>query len=149
MSARSASSAGGGTGGGRAGLTALLLVVAALGMFLLLRATPSAEPFDPRSGGPSGTRGLVLLLERLDADVSLVHTLDANDAADGTRVLVLRADLSDRQTSELTAFADSPAGPVSVSAVITVTPDVLLVQALSPLPAPMRLICLLIVTVSE
>jgi len=120
MSARSASSAGGGTGGGRAGLTALLLVAAALGMFLLLRATPSAEPFDPRSGGPSGTRGLVLLLERLDADVSLVHTLDANDAADGTRVLVLRADLSDRQTSELTAFAR--AGGVVVWADPTIDP---------------------------
>lgn len=102
MSARSVGG-GAGTGGGRAGLTALLLVVAALGMLLLLRANPSAEPFDPRSGSASGTRGLVLLLEKLDADVHLVHSLDVN--ADGRRVLVLRADLSDRQTQEVSEFA--------------------------------------------
>ena len=105
MSARSAGVGSSGTGGGRAGITAVLLVVAALGMFLLLRATPSAEPFDPRSGSSSGTRGLVLVLEKLGAEVHLVHSLD--EGADGRRVLVLRADLSDRQTQQLDAFATS------------------------------------------
>lgn len=98
-------SAGDGTnagGGGRAGLTALLLVAVAMGMMLLARATPSAEPFDPRSGGPSGTRGLALLLGYAGGEVSIVD--DAPAEADGRRVLVLRADLSDRQAEDLRAF---------------------------------------------
>ena len=118
MSARSASGSGQGSGGGRAGLTALLLVIAALGMFLLVRATPSAEPFDPHSGSPSGTRGLVLLLEHLGATVHPVHSLDASDT--GHRVLVLRADLSERQAGELLTYVRN--GGVVVWADPTIDP---------------------------
>lgn len=88
------------------GITAVLLVVAALGMFLLFRATPSAEPFDPRSGSSSGTRGLVLVLEKLTRKCTWCIRWTRGRGS-SRRVLVLHADLSDRQTQQLDAFATS------------------------------------------
>jgi hypothetical protein len=79
-----------------------LLVVVAVGMMLLARATPSAEPFDPRSGASSGTRGLVLLLRRHGVSVDIVRSAPA--PGDGRRVLVLRANLDDAQQSDLYEF---------------------------------------------
>ena len=102
MSARQAGNGTAGGGGGRAALTALLLVAAALAMMLLARATPDVEPFDPRSGGASGTRGMVLLLEEVGASVRVVSDVPA--ASDGERVVVLRADLSDVQGARLRQF---------------------------------------------
>lgn len=92
-------------GGGRAAITALLLVVAAVGMLLLLRAQPDPEPFDPRSADGSGTRGLVVLLERHAASVDVVRSAPA--AGDGARVLVLEDRLDDSQRRALLAFADA------------------------------------------
>ena len=43
-------------------LIVAVVVVVAVIMLLLVRARPEAEPFDPRSSGSLGTRGLVLLL---------------------------------------------------------------------------------------
>lgn len=103
MSARHAGDGSGGGGGGRAGLTALLLVAVAVGMMLLAKATPSAEPFDPRSEQPSGTRGLMLLLQRQGATVEIVTS--SPPPGDDRRVLVLRANLNDEQRTDLRAFA--------------------------------------------
>jgi len=90
--------------GGRAGITALLLVVAAVGMLLLLRAQPDPEPFDPRSEEGSGTRGLVVLLEREGATVDVVRA--APSVGSQQRVLVLEDRLNDNQRSDLLAFAE-------------------------------------------
>ena len=110
MSPRRTADSGG--GGGKVGVTALLLVVAAVGMLLLVRARPDPEPFDPRSGADSGTRGLVLLLERQGADVQVVRTVPSEGS--GRRVLVLQDRLNDQQRAELLAFVE--AGGVVVMA---------------------------------
>lgn len=105
MSPRRSADAGGGGGGGRVGVTALLLVVAAVGMMLLIRARPEAEPFDPRSGADSGTRGLVLLLEDQGASVDVVRSVPA--AGSGERVLVLQDRLNDQQRADLLDYVES------------------------------------------
>ena len=101
----------GGTGG-RVGLTALLLVVAAVGMLLLVRAQPDPEPFDPRSEAGSGTRGLVVLLQHEGAEVAVVRS--APDPGGDQRVLVLQDRLNDGQRRDLLAFVE--AGGVVVMA---------------------------------
>lgn len=94
-----------GGSGARVGITALLLVVAAVGMLLLVRAQPDPEPFDPRSGADSGTRGLVLLLQRQGASVDVVRS--APQPGDDHRVLLLQDRLDDGQRRDLLAFVDA------------------------------------------
>ena len=110
MSPRSATRQAG--GGARLVLTAVLVVAAAAVMLLLAKATPSAEPFDPRSGNDDGARGLVLLLERFGATVHVSREVPAH--GDGGRVLVLQDRLNDGQRAELTAWVE--AGGVAVVA---------------------------------
>ncbi len=100
MSARSATVATG--NGSRVVLTTLLVVIVAVVMMLIVRASPDAEPFDPRSGADDGARGLVLLLERFGADVDIVRDVPAVN--DGRRLLVLQDRLSDAQRDELGQF---------------------------------------------
>lgn len=100
MSPRQAADGGG--SGARVGITALLLVVAAAGMLLLVRARPDPEAFDPRSGGGSGTRALVLLLERQGAAVDVVRS--APEPGSDARVLVLEDRLNDDQRADLLEF---------------------------------------------
>jgi len=111
VSARQAGG-GAGSGGARSGVTIVLLVAVAVAMMLLLRAEPSAEPFDPRSGASSGTRGLVILLQRQGADVDIVESVPRPGA--DRRVLVLQDRLNDGQRQELVRFVE--AGGVVVMA---------------------------------
>ena len=104
MSPRRTADAGSG-GGGKVGVTVLLLVIVAVGMLILNRARPEAEPFDPRSGTDSGTRGLVLLLEREGASVDVVRSVPAEGS--GERVLVLQDRLNDQQRADLLAYVES------------------------------------------
>ena len=91
-------------GGGRSAVAALLLVAVAIGMMLLVRAHPDTQPFDPRSGSPDGTRGLVLLLEQQGATVDIVG--DAPQPGEDVRVLVLADRLNDGQRRDLLQFVD-------------------------------------------
>lgn len=91
--------------GARVGITALLLVVAAVGMLLLLRAQPDPEPFDPRSAAGSGTRGLVVLLQHEGASVDVVRSAPA--PGDEHRVLILQDRLNDAQRRDLLAFVEA------------------------------------------
>jgi hypothetical protein len=92
--------------------SALLVVLVAVAMLLLVRARPSADPFDPRSGAPDGTRGLVLLLEQYGADVDVVRSVP--DVSSGRRVLVLQDRLTDDERAALQGYA--AAGGVVVMA---------------------------------
>lgn len=107
--------------GMKAALGALVVVLVAVGMMLLVRASPDASPFDPRSAAADGTRGLVVLLQRFGADVDVSRTVPA--AEPGRRILVLQDLLDDDQRADLTRFVR--AGGVVVMA----DPD-------SPLAAP-------------
>ena len=103
----------GGASGARAALTGLVVVIVALGMFLLARARPSPEAFDPRSNRPDGTRALVLLLEQQGATVQITRTVPdaASGSGDGSsarapRVLVLDDRLDDDQRTRLLDFVE-------------------------------------------
>lgn len=111
MSPRRADTAEGGRGG-RIAVTVVLVVGLAVVMLLVLRARPSTEPFDPESGRPDGTRGLVLLLREQGATVDVIHAPPA--AGDGARVLVLDDRLNDAQRTELESWVDG--GGVAVVA---------------------------------
>lgn len=103
MSARQAKLASG--NGARVGLSALLVVAVAVIMLLLVRASPEAEPFDPRSSDSLGTRGLVLLLERQGASVEIART--APQPGSNERVLVLQDRLNDAQRRDVLRFVES------------------------------------------
>ena len=85
--------------GGRVALTVLVVAAIAVVMLLVLRARPGSAPFDPESGRPDGTRGLVLLLRQQGADVDVIHAPPAE--GDGARVLVLEDRLTDEQRDDL------------------------------------------------
>jgi len=97
MSARRVAATSG--SGAKSALAVVVVLLIAVGMMLLLRAQPSADPFDPRSGAPDGTRGLVLLLERFGADVDVSRSVP--DGSDQRRVLVLQDRMGDEQRAEL------------------------------------------------
>jgi hypothetical protein len=88
------------------------VVVMALVVLLLVRARPGPEPFDPRSGQPSGARGLVLTLQAAGAVVTDTRDVPASFAP--TRVLVLEDRLNDEQRQQLLDFVE--AGGVAVVA---------------------------------
>lgn len=100
MSARSATTESG--SGAKVAMTALLVVLVAVAMMLIVRASPDTEPFDPRSGADDGARGLVLLLEKFGAEVDVVRAVP--EVGDDRRVLVLQDRLSDVQREELGDF---------------------------------------------
>jgi hypothetical protein len=106
------SAGGDGDSGSRVGVTALLLVVAAVGMLLLVRARPSPQPFDTRSEAGNGTRGLLLLLQQQGATVAVGRAVP--QPGEAQRVLVLQDRLNDEQRDQLSAFAE--AGGVVVMA---------------------------------
>jgi hypothetical protein len=101
MSARSATAEA--STGSKMAVTALLVVLIAVAMMLIVRASPDPEPFDPRSGADDGARGLVLLLEKYGADVDVVRSVPAPDT--DRRVLILQDRLSDAQRAEVVEVA--------------------------------------------
>lgn len=111
MSPRAVSVTGGGSGG-RSAMVGLGIVIVAIGMFLLARASPSPDSFDPRSSRPDGTRALLLLLEQQGATVTVTRdvpdlsTLDGDDTSD-RRVLVLDDRLDGGQRSDLLDWVEA------------------------------------------
>lgn len=103
MSRRSAVQEGG--GGARTAIAALVIVGAAVVMLLLVRASPSTENFDPRSGNALGTRGLVLLLEKYGANVQVSRSVPPPGS--DRRVFVIHDQLSEAERADLTEFVRS------------------------------------------
>lgn len=93
------------SGAGRVAITAALVVAVALGLLLIARARPDAEPFDPRSGSPGGTRALVLLLESQGAQVTIERDLPAPGSV--ARVLVIDDRLDGSQRDGLRRWAQA------------------------------------------
>lgn len=94
-------------------VAAMVFVVGmALLVLLLVRARPGPDPFDPRSGQPSGARGLVLTLQAAGATVT--DTKEVPLPSEETRVLVLEDRLNDQQRQELLDFVQ--AGGVAIVA---------------------------------
>jgi hypothetical protein len=106
--ARSAASGSGGASAGVKGVAALVFVIVmALVVLLLVRARPAPDPFDPRSGQPSGARGLVLTLQAAGADVDDTQDVPFPEENGSVRVLVLDDRLDDEQRNELLDFAEA------------------------------------------
>lgn len=104
MTASTATPAGSGTSTGgpqsalRRALPFVVLIVALVVLGLVARDGRSeGDPLDPRSTGPLGTRGLVLLLERFGADVRIGGQPDGRD---GVAVL-LSDDLNAAESERL------------------------------------------------
>lgn len=96
-----------GAGGSRHSIQRALpfLVLAAAVLLLGLVARNGrndGEPLDPRSTGPLGARGLVLLLERFGADVSI----GGGTPAEGTTAVLLRDALNDGETRDLERWVE-------------------------------------------
>ncbi|MFK7916700.1 MAG: DUF4350 domain-containing protein [Ilumatobacter sp.] len=105
--ARSASQ-GSGTAAGVKTVAAVVFVLAmALVVLLLVRARPGPEPFDPRSGQPSGARGLVLTLQSAGADVTDTRDVPDIESITTTRILVLEDRLNDEQRDAVLDFAEA------------------------------------------
>jgi hypothetical protein len=82
----------------------VIIAIAIVGIGLVSRGgRGDGPPLDPRSTGPFGTRGLVLLLEHFGADVRL-----STGVPDGGGTAVLLTDsLNQRRTSELRHWAEA------------------------------------------
>lgn len=81
-----------------------LLVAAVVLAVLTMQAPSSGLPLDPRSTDPSGTRALVLILEEVGADVSIVPA-DDTDGLD--TLLVLVDNLDDETAEDVAGFVDA------------------------------------------
>lgn len=109
---RAAPTTGSTAGSGRAVVAGMFVVVMAIALVLIIRARPGPEPFDPRSSGADGTRGLVLLLEQAGADVDI--TRDAPGPGEPSRLLVIADLLDDEQRAATLDFIE--AGGVAIVA---------------------------------
>ncbi|MEP4651731.1 MAG: DUF4350 domain-containing protein, partial [Ilumatobacter sp.] len=98
---------GGGSGGVKAVGAMVFVVVMSFVVLLLLRASPSSEPFDPRSGQPDGARGLVLTLQDAGADVDDTRDVPSTDQVESARILVLEDRLDDEQRDAVLDFAEA------------------------------------------
>lgn len=94
-----------GAGAGRSALAVVAVVVIAVVLVFVVRARPRAEPFDPRSSDPSGTRALVLLLQDAGAEVRVTETPPG--PGDAGRLLVVDDRLDDVQRSAVVDFVDA------------------------------------------
>lgn len=120
--------------GAKSAFAVVVVLLIAVGMMLLLRAQPSADPFDPRSGAPDGARGLVVLLERFGAEVEVSRSVP--DGSDVRRVLVLQDRMGDEQRAELLQWVRDggvlvmadPESPLAGASAGTITGDGLLLS---------------------
>lgn len=97
-----------GTGAGVKAVVAMVFVIVmALVVLLLIRARPTSEPFDPRSGQPDGARGLVLTLQDAGADVADTRDVPAPQRASDARILILEDRLDDQQRDDVLDFAEA------------------------------------------
>lgn len=85
----------------------ILVIAMALVVLLLVRASPTAEPFDPRSGRPDGARGLVLTLQGAGAEVVDSRDAPGTDRVGSERILVLEDRLDDEQRNAVLDFAEA------------------------------------------
>jgi hypothetical protein len=105
---------------------ALAWVLGAAGLLavaLLGGQSGDDEPFDPSSTGPAGTKGLVLLLEELGANVDVSSDLDA----ESTDLVVIARDgssLDDQQLGMLDAFLEDGGTLVITDPFSPLTPEV-------------------------
>jgi hypothetical protein len=93
-------------------VSVLLVLLVAIGLFLVVRARPAPGPLDPRSGRDDGARALVLLLEGQGAIVDVDRSPPPPRAE--TRALVLDDSLDADQRRDLLLFVES--GGVAVVA---------------------------------
>jgi hypothetical protein len=97
---------------GRTAVAGVFILVMVVALVMVVRARPGPEPFDPRSSGPDGTRGLVLLLEASGADVDIVRSPPS--PGEDARVLVIADLLDETQRSATLGFIEG--GGVAVVA---------------------------------
>ncbi|MFK7919909.1 MAG: DUF4350 domain-containing protein [Ilumatobacter sp.] len=105
--ARSATQSSGAAGGLKTAAAVVFVLAMALVVLLLVSARPGPEPFDPRSGQPSGARGLVLTLQSAGAEVNETRTVPSVGDAETTRILVLEDRLNNEQRDAVLDFAES------------------------------------------
>ena len=102
-----------GAGSGVKAVAGIVFIVAmALVVLFVLRASPQTEPFDPKSGDPSGARALVRVLERSGGSVTDTRTVPA--PGDDRRIFVLDDRLDDDQRRAVLEFVED--GGVAVIA---------------------------------
>jgi hypothetical protein len=107
----------------RGALAWALAAAGLLAVALLGGQSGDDTPFDPSSTGPSGTKGLVLLLEELGAEVVLSSDVDVTS----TDLVVIARDgsaLDDRQLDDLRGFVDDGGTLVITDPFSPLTPEV-------------------------
>jgi hypothetical protein len=92
-------------GQGKVAVSAVLVLIIAGALFLIVRAKPQPDAFDPRSSRADGARALVLLLRSQGAEVDTAR--DVPSLSSRARLLVLDDRLNDSQRESVNAYANA------------------------------------------